>query len=237
MKKLLFAFLLVALFGAGMSWAQPDAKFEGKTAAEWITTLEGPNFMDRRAAARALGNMGPAVAKVAVPALIKSLRDKDEQVRDWSCWALKTMGAEAKEAVPALVDAMKTDTASNVRWSAANALGQIGPDAKAAIPALMNALRDDDPWLRWNAAIALSGMGPDAKVAIPRLVKALYDSEYIVRNGAVTALRDLGPIAREAIPDLIKTAKDEIQFDTVRKMAADIVKKLDPEAAKREGFK
>jgi HEAT repeat protein len=78
------------------------------------------------AAADALGRIG----QTAVPALSESLTDPDPFIRLQTCNALAYMGAQAKDAVPALI-----------REGAAGALGQIGAPATPAVPALMQMLR------------------------------------------------------------------------------------------------
>jgi TolB-like protein/Flp pilus assembly protein TadD len=62
-------------------------------------------------------------------------------------------GAVAKEAVPALIDALG-DESRWVRVQAAESLGRIGPAAKAAVPALEKALRD--PAMNYVAEQALA---------------------------------------------------------------------------------
>ncbi len=94
------------------------------------------------------------------------------------------MGADAKAAVPDLVNALQNDSDSWVRGSAAQVLGSMGADAKAAVPDLVNALQhDSDSWVRLSAAQALGSMGADAKAAVPDLVNALQnDSDSSVRS-------------------------------------------------------
>jgi HEAT repeat protein len=45
----------------------------------------------------------------AVPALIRSLKDRDPMVRQWSARALGSIGRPAEKAVPALVEAAKNE--------------------------------------------------------------------------------------------------------------------------------
>jgi HEAT repeat protein len=67
---------------------------------------------------------------------------------------LGQIGPAAKEAVPALIAVLK-DEDSELRASAATALGGIGPAAKEAVPALSVALKDKDKRVREIAASAL----------------------------------------------------------------------------------
>ena len=69
--------------------------------------------------------------------------------------AIGKVGPGAKDAVPALIDALK-DKESGVRGSACFALGEIGPAASAAIPALSRVVtQDEDPEVRRAAALAI----------------------------------------------------------------------------------
>jgi HEAT repeat protein len=56
--------------------------------------------------------------------------------------------------VPDLVPMLK-DKDSDIRWSAAAALGGFGPEAKAAVPALIEVLKDKSQYLPGAAAVAL----------------------------------------------------------------------------------
>ena len=68
--------------------------------------------------------------------------------------ASRQLGAAARPAVPALVEAL-TDKSLGIRPTAAAALGEIGPDAKDAIPALTATLKEKDETVRTAAAEAI----------------------------------------------------------------------------------
>ena len=99
------------------------------------------------AAATALGKIGPD----GISTLTDVVKDRkqDVEVRRQAIIGLGTAGANAKDAVPVLVDLLKDTTAGpagknkkkdadapNLRVDAAEALGDIGPDAKDAAPVL-----------------------------------------------------------------------------------------------------
>jgi HEAT repeat protein len=69
------------------------------------------------------------------------LDNKDPIYRTQAATSLGQIGPGAKEAVPALIKALK-DKYYTVRQFAAQALGEIGPEAEAAIPQLTAALKD-----------------------------------------------------------------------------------------------
>jgi HEAT repeat protein len=130
-----------------------------------------------------------------------------EALTDWRVFpgmaaaAIAGFGAEAKEAVPALIAALSDPHPDN-RWSAVGALANIGQEAREAVPALITALDDADEKMRWYAAWALSEIGPDARSAVPALMTALDDSDEDVRGYAARALGRIQPEGRAAIPQL-----------------------------------
>src|SRR5262249_15231027 len=78
------------------------------------------------------------------------------------------MGADAREAMPALVTALKKYQDHNVLW----AVGELAPHARElALPALREALKQ--PALADNAAIALQNRGEPADELIPLQLKRL----------------------------------------------------------------
>ena len=68
--------------------------------------------------------MGRTKDPAAVPALINTLKDSYEGVREAAAWALGKIGPEAKTATPALIEALK-DIEESVRSNAARALGNM----------------------------------------------------------------------------------------------------------------
>jgi HEAT repeat protein len=164
--------------------------------------------------------MGPS-AKAAIPALAETLRDSDiyvatdasltlagmgadaalgvltviqdpnPRVRELAVRTLRSLGVDAKSAVPALTERLR-DTDVGVRQAAIFALREVGPDAKAAISVLAETLRDPDRYLAVDAAHTLGGMGPDA---IPSIVPMMRDCNPRVRELAVWTVRQIGNAA------------------------------------------
>jgi hypothetical protein len=96
----------------------------------------------------------------SVPSLMKTLKThKDPKMRYWAAESLGHFGPEAREAVPALSEALK-DPDGMVRMGAAYALAEIGPDAREAAPKLQEALQDPDKQVRDAAAYALPRVSP-----------------------------------------------------------------------------
>jgi HEAT repeat protein len=69
--------------------------------------------------------------------------------------ALAEIGPDAKDAVPALIAALKSKEVE-VRGASAHALGEIGSGAKSAIDALTQVIKnDDDADVRKTAVLAI----------------------------------------------------------------------------------
>ena len=182
----------------------------------------------------------------ALRPLIEALKDDSELVVSRACSALATMGPDAKEAVPALIEVLNLPSGG---WAAAQALGAIGPDARSAslpliltlnskdfnarnwaawalgfisppvesaVPDLIKALKDDEDGVRCNAAEALGRIGPEAKPAVLALIEALSDKSYGVPSHAAEALGRIG--SETAVPALIEALKN-YDWDTRREAA------------------
>ena len=180
----------------------------------------------------ALGEIG----RPAVPSLVKALSSENHVLRQRAAEALERAGPAAKDAVPALKEALADRLAGhNAAW----ALAAIGDEG---VRALLGALKSENPDVSWQAALGLGhakqlppgaaeevfaffrdapalARGAAAEVlgnlryekAIPALVEAL-DEEY-VDDEAKAALVKIGP---GAIPELLKTLKSGRELQRIR---------------------
>ncbi len=124
----------------------------------------------RRAAAEALGRIGPK-AGPAIPDLLLLLRTDCPEVARAAAWGIGGIcAADAKsrplsqEAIDGLIDALDHPD-GEIRRCAAYAIDLIGPRAHSAIPTLRRRLQDEH--MAYMAAQALGGMGPSAPIAFP----------------------------------------------------------------------
>jgi HEAT repeat protein len=118
------------------------------------------------------------------------LHTADPTTQAQGAYGLSLLGAEARTAVPALIEALAGNE-TLVRAQAALALGRIGPDAGAAVPALAELLRDPEWTVRRQVALALGRIGPQARLAIPALEKLGDDPDHLVRQAAEEALQNI----------------------------------------------
>jgi HEAT repeat protein len=97
-----------------------------KSTDQLIEDLKSPQVGDRLKAVRLLPDRKGDAEKV-IPAMIEALRDKDGDIRMSAAIGLGYFGEQAKDAIPALQQAAKSDHESRVRKQAGVALSRIDP--------------------------------------------------------------------------------------------------------------
>ena len=241
--------------GTALAYVDPG----GVSVPDLLKLLRGKRVVVRRCAAWALGEMGaeealqPLIAAVesdrspvvrqasawalgkirrpeSAPALIALLGVLDPRydgARREAAWALGQL--KEYSAVEVLETAL-SDTASDVRASAATALGEIR--SEEAIPKLTATLhRDPIPEVRRRAAWALGATRrPAAGAALRDALPT--EAEPVVRNALVHALGEV--FWPEAVGVLCRCLYDERSTDedaSVRKSAADSLGRLGDPAA------
>jgi HEAT repeat protein len=134
------------------------------------------------------------------------------------------------ETIAGLIQRLKqskdTETCGNVMLE----LMDSGP---AAIPELIRLLSDEAH--AWAAARILGEFGAAARGAVPGLVRLLAGLDPGDRMHAASALGAIGPDAKLAVPSILDVWRDPHEASFVREAAAIAVKKIDPQAAAREG--
>jgi len=187
---------------------------------EWNSVTSGLDDIHDRVWIRsrvawALGEIGDVKA---LPALMKALKDHDQEdhdpdsvpdeanVRQAALEALGMFGAAAEPAVPLIVSILD-DHDSPIRSDAISALGCIGPAASQALPALVEALRDSNSEVRACAAWALGNIAPFGKKYVPVLLESLQDPDCDCRVRAAVALAALGETGEEIVVVLNEAAK------------------------------
>ncbi len=118
--------------------------------------------------------------------LERMLHDPKPAVQAQGAYGLSLLGAQAKDAVPALINALRGETL--VRQNAALALGSMGPEARDAVPALTQLLADPEWTVRRQAALSLGEIGSEARTAVPALEKLTHERDSLVRKAAQDAL-------------------------------------------------
>jgi HEAT repeat protein len=149
-------------------------------------------------AAHALAGIGPPV----VPELIAVFRGRraGTNQRRGAAVALGLIGPDAKDAIPALVRALR-DKSPLVRSEAAVALGKIGPDADEVVEALATACRDKDYGVRINVVKALGLCAPTNASGVAHLETTLADTR---REVCYASYRSLGKGGKPSVPVLVR---------------------------------
>ena len=213
----------------------PDDKEFAKAAIpRLIEALKSPKQPVREAAARALIELDPdpeitrplmdklmeeaspeavndildAVASLgenAVPRLSKALEHADARAK--AAAIIARIGPAAKDAVPALIEALKDENALT-RCEVLFALAAIGPDAKQAVAAVIDAVGDPEEDVCYAACFALGKVGPDAAAAKSALQKNLAAEDEFMAMASAWALAQIDPACEEtckkSVPILIK---------------------------------
>jgi HEAT repeat protein/lysophospholipase L1-like esterase len=156
--------------------------------ADLQRALSDPRAAVRWRAAEALAGLPPPAAD-AVPTLATQLSSPDAHIAQFASWQLGEIGATARPALPALLEALRTSPDFGVRAVSAQTLGRVGPDDEAVLAALAAALHDDTWPEHWHAARALGHTG---RRGVPLLVEALRSPDESVRLEAAQALGRLG---------------------------------------------
>jgi hypothetical protein len=255
--RILLVMLLLAVAG-GIAWlafrSPAEPVYNGKALSVWLQNFNS-DVVDGREAEDAVRHIGTN----AIPTLLSMLRAKDSGLKirfirllarqNWikikvtlaadrnyaACSAFEVLGADAKSAVPELIQIYGQDISTESKCLTADALGYIGPLATNAIPALLRGLKTTNDPVRWNTVWALRKIHSQPELVVPELIKLLHDPNYRVRMIAKDALSNFGTNARMAIPVLIEMLDD--QNSNNRELATNALKEIDPEAPAKTGVK
>jgi HEAT repeat protein len=129
--------------------------------------------------------LGPD-AESFLPPIAGLLGHPNRFTRGYAAYALSGFPSNA-QVVPILLKALE-DPASNVRVSAANALGDLRLEPASVVPALLRQLQDSDYEARAWSAIGLKRFGRKAEVALPALKALAQDTNALVRRMAFSAI-------------------------------------------------
>jgi HEAT repeat protein len=205
-------------------WLGGERFFAGRPVSYWKGALASADPAVETKAFAALKEGG----KTAVPVLTELLVAKgaDAKVRWKAADLLGQVGADASEAIPALLAALK-DSDPHVRAVVAKSLGGVVPKESCgeAVEALAAMLKDgSEP----AAARAISRFGANGAAALPALLEAMKDPDSTVRWEAGRAVGKIGAAAKSAVPALVEQMKDEVSL--VREHAAEALGDIGPEA-------
>jgi HEAT repeat protein len=143
-------------------------------------------------------------ASVAVPLLRERLECDPAVRRTAALGLLAELGAEAREALPALLSHLGHRD-DEVRRAALEAVLAISPVSPEALPGFTALLKDPTPKVRELAVQGLAALGPPA---LPALLQALRDDSDSVQKKALAGLAELPRLPAEALPLLVTRMRE-----------------------------
>jgi HEAT repeat protein len=181
----------------------------------------------RKHAIKILGMIGPEASE-AVPALVETMQDADEETRREAQFALAAIGPAAAPAVPELTRALDSEN-EEVQYSAVYALGRIGEQAKDSCPELLKLLGREEEFPRIAAIWALTRIDPGrpeiVETGLPILTAALQSDRDLLRAEAASTLAEIGEAARPALPALRTALNDP--SPSVRQAAENAIQRIE----------
>jgi HEAT repeat protein/protein involved in polysaccharide export with SLBB domain len=184
------------------------AKLDTEAVPVFREGLKSPNRNVRRFAIEALEQM-KSRGRPAVPDLLALFKKEEDPGLRWpALHAVQMIDPHARDLVPALLGALK-DESAEARATAANKLGQLGSRDKTIVPALVVALGDKEPRVRAAGLSALHSLNAIKPDLVPTLAGLIVDEDNVVRSLALNHLHQMGPAAKEAVPALISLLKEK----------------------------
>lgn len=203
----------------------------GKPAVDvLIHALNSGNPIFLQSIVEILGKIGPS----ATPMLINSLQSDSEQllVRQYAAMGLARIGATDKRVVPALIATLDNEN-SDLRRSAAEALGDIGPPAAAALQKLiaLSSNQRENAVVREFSIAALARIAPLDPAVRLAIVAVVDDGDPGIYQAAIEALVSIGTttIVDDDVAGLIQQL--DIGLPDARVDAAQRLGELGPYAA------
>jgi HEAT repeat protein len=147
-----------------------------------LNALDDEDTIVQVRAGLALREIGPE----AVPVLLDAMSDPRPDRRRQAALALGII--EAHEAIPQLIEAVRTEPDKGARLAAMRALQPMGRHTVPAIPAFLEMLANPDAELRAMAADCLGFVAGGDRKAVAALVAVLGDGDARVRSSAANAL-------------------------------------------------
>jgi HEAT repeat protein/Tfp pilus assembly protein PilF len=159
---------------------------------------------------------GQQLTAADVPVLVRQLKDKHARVRAEAARHLTSLGVEARDALPALIQGLR-DSDAKVRYRCVIALGGLwsgaesGPDIEVAVPLLVELLKkkDEDVYTRLRAVDALRMLGTGARAALPSLNELVRDKKDPIRINALVAIMAVERPKPTEVPEVIRQLKDK----------------------------
>ena len=209
-----------------------------------------PNRSDpflRYYTARQLLRLGSAMPDIAVPALIKALRNPEfgrvpgnDYSREFHSQVAFALGAIGEPAIEDLLNLLRDENRDDYAcYRAATALRVMDPPPVTIVPALLDILENGGRHNQWAVVEVLQVIGEPAKAAVPLLIDLLSDNSssylHFTKLGLVRALGAMGPAAEAAVPALTEVLDgpklhSDFEVDLIRANVIDALGEIGPAA-------
>jgi len=154
--------------------------------SQLIALLKDPHPDSRRTAALSLGKIGNPRS---IPPLVTTLSDPDEEVRQWSAWALGSMSDSLnQDDLMALIQHV-ADPSDRVRQAVVLALGRSTP-SEEVLRVLSQAFSISSPPTQLTIIQILSQF--EFPFSYSLYLEALQHSDAVIRQSAIAGLGELG---------------------------------------------
>ncbi len=189
----------------------------------YIDTLNDSDYQVRIAAVEAISKLHSF--KLVIIPLKLLLKDRDSRVRQDAAKTLGTIGIEAREAVPALIESLR-DSDENVKLNAIEALPKIDLSNEESIKSITAIISDDSFWYKEAAIRAIGKFGKNAEAAIPVIINSLHEGDSGILSSAAVALPS---ISKGCISSLVYALKNSEDY-RIRMAAAQVLGMIGSEA-------
>jgi len=186
---------LILATGVSVVVIEQTSLVEGKTENEWIKSIVYNGDSDQERLWQSLGSKG-------VGMLVRALKfppnDRDTRMRAAYLLCQLGMKNDAKNAIPELIDLLKTEKDDSVRalelsYFEVPIQSMDEKDKASLFPELLLAMQSRNLAVRNNALVALQFYPDQTNTVVPIIVNALQDSSPLVRQMAVKALGKIDP--------------------------------------------
>lgn len=183
-----YIWILVLLSLISSSYLSGQAN---KTEEDWILILANGDVIERREAAKKLGEIG---TEDCVPQLILSLDDEDYSVVKYSMESLANIGDERG------IEPIITKLESGEKWIRKKGEETLIDFGEKVVPYVSTLLEADKPWLREIGINVLSGVGDTTMVNAVRF--HINDPDSAVSMSAIDYAVQAGDL--EAVPLMVE---------------------------------
>ncbi|MEE9402775.1 MAG: HEAT repeat domain-containing protein, partial [Desulfobacteria bacterium] len=163
----------------------------------------GNQRADAVAAIGRLGLVDQAILELMMRRIDEE-KEKEEDVRGAAISALRRLRVADKGILVAITDSLETDSATSVKWRAAQALGVLGQPDQKTIGILKSKLNARETEIKLRAAEALINLGKGGKPAADALVSLLSNRNPSIAQHAVKVLRLLGQRSKSINDELLR---------------------------------